>query len=92
MAIQGDLTVEGRARICREEERECAILLRAARPRRDQGHFETKKLRHWEMEKLRNGENKEIQKSNSKEKRGFEHAELILSGKFSYEINGRRIY
>ena len=45
-----------------------------------------------ETETLRNRENKEIQKSNSKEKRGFEDAELILSGKFSYEINGRRIY
>jgi hypothetical protein len=31
-------------------------------------------------------------KSNSKEKRKFEDAKLILSEKFSDEINGRRIY
>ena len=49
------------------------ILLRAARLRRDEGHLETKKFR--------NRENKEIEKFNSKEKRGFENAELILSGK-----------
>lgn len=41
------------------------------------------------MKELRN---REIQKSNSKEKRGFEVVELILSEKFSDEINGRRIY
>jgi hypothetical protein len=41
------------------------------------------------IETLGNGE---MGKSNSKEKRNFEDAKLILSEKFSDEINGRRLY